>query len=71
MPNLRTVADVYTLPDLLARAVNRDPDGWALMFPNTKISFADLYERCPVVIRDRHRCWRPCRHPDVQLSRIC
>jgi fatty-acyl-CoA synthase len=46
MPNLRTVADVYTLPDLLARAVNRDPDGWALMFPNTKISFADLYERC-------------------------
>lgn len=46
MPDLRTVADVYTLPDLLARAVNRDPDGCALMFPDIKVSFAEQYDRC-------------------------
>ena len=50
MPH-HTVADVYTLPDLLARAANRDGDGWALMFPDAKVSFDQLYERCTTAAR--------------------
>jgi len=51
MTDPRTIADVYTLPDLLARAVNREPQDWALMFPGVKVSFADLYERCRTAAR--------------------
>ncbi len=39
------VADVYTLPDLLARAVRRDPDADALVFPAGRLSFRQLYDR--------------------------
>ncbi|MEM7287618.1 MAG: AMP-binding protein [Actinomycetota bacterium] len=41
----RVVADVYTLPDLVVRAAERDPDADALVFPDTRVSFAELYER--------------------------
>jgi fatty-acyl-CoA synthase len=51
MPDVRTIADVYTLPDLLARAANRDADGWALMFPDAKVSFSELYQRCSLAAR--------------------
>ncbi len=40
------VSDVYTLPDLLIRAVNRAPDDIGLLFPDARYSFADLHERC-------------------------
>ena len=45
MTDRRTVADVYTLPDLLARAANRAPDDDALVFPTSRTSFAELYDR--------------------------
>ncbi len=41
----RIVADVHTLPDLLARAANRAPDDDALVFPSSRTSFAELYDR--------------------------
>ena len=41
----RVVADVYTLPDLVVRAAERDPDGDALVFPESRVSFAELYDR--------------------------
>lgn len=41
----RVVADVYTLPDLVVRAAERDPDGDALVFPESRVSFTELYER--------------------------
>ncbi len=41
----RVVADVYTLPDLVVRAAERDPDGPALVFPESRVSFAELYDR--------------------------
>ena len=40
-----TVSDVYTLPDLLARAVNKHPDSDIVVFPESKTTFAQLYER--------------------------
>ena len=39
------VADVYTLPDLLVRAVNRDAHADALVFPGRRTSFGELYLR--------------------------
>ena len=48
---MKTVSDVYTVPDLLARAVNRAPDDPALMFPDTSRSFAELYERATAAAR--------------------
>ena len=36
---------MYTLPDLLVRAVNRDPDHDAIVFPDSRVSFSELYER--------------------------
>lgn len=44
-PSTRVVADVYTLPDLVVRAAGRDPDGDALVFPEGRVSFAELYDR--------------------------
>ena len=41
----RVVADVYTLPDLVVRAAERDPDADALVFPESRVSFAELYDR--------------------------
>ena len=41
----RVVADVYTLPDLVVRAAERDPDGAALVFPESRVTFAELYDR--------------------------
>lgn len=40
-----TVADVYTLPDLLVRAAHRSPDDDALVFPTGRTTFAQLYDR--------------------------
>lgn len=40
-----TVSDTYTVPDLLARAVNRDPDADCVVFPGARVSFAEQYER--------------------------
>ena len=39
------VSDVYTLPDLLARAVNRDPDGDAVVFPDQRVTYLQLFQR--------------------------
>ena len=39
------VSDVYTLPDLLARAVNEHPDSDIVVFPNSRTTFTELYER--------------------------
>ena len=43
--------DLYTLPDLLVRAAQRDPDGDALVFPGRRISFAELLDRATAVAR--------------------
>ena len=40
---MSVVADVYTMPDLLVRAVERDPDGDAVVFPDSRMSFRELY----------------------------
>ena len=42
----RTVADAYTLPDLLARGANRDPDADVLVFPDGRTTFEQQYLRC-------------------------
>jgi len=39
------VSDVYTLPDLLARAVNRDPDADAVVFPDQRVTYSQLFHR--------------------------
>ena len=39
------VSDVYTLPDLLARAVNRDPDADAVVFPDQRVTYSQLFQR--------------------------
>lgn len=39
------VSDVYTLPDLLARAVNRSPDADAVVFPNQRVTYSQLFQR--------------------------
>jgi fatty-acyl-CoA synthase len=43
--------DLYTLPDLLARAAERDADGDALVFPDQCISFSALLARATAVAR--------------------
>jgi len=43
---MSVVADVYTMPDLLVRAVERDPDGDAVVFPDSRTSYRDLYAQC-------------------------
>ena len=39
------VSDVYTLPDLLARAVNKFPDSDIVVFPESRTTYKELYER--------------------------
>ena len=39
------VSDVYTLPDLLARAVNRSPDADAVVFPTQRVTYSQLFQR--------------------------
>ena len=39
------VSDVYTLPDLLARAVNRDPEADAVVFPDQRVTYLELFQR--------------------------
>ena len=46
-----TASDTYTLPDLLARAVNRDPDADCLVFPSGRVSFAQMYSRAVTAAR--------------------
>jgi fatty-acyl-CoA synthase len=48
---MRTVSDVYTVPDLLVRAANRDPQGDCLVFPDSRVSFEEQYERAVSVAR--------------------
>lgn len=48
---MSTVSDVYTLPDLLVRAVNRNADHDALVFPDSRASFGDLYARALTAAR--------------------
>ncbi|MGI9598553.1 MAG: class I adenylate-forming enzyme family protein [Acidimicrobiales bacterium] len=45
------MADVYTLPDLLVRAVNRAPVDDALVFPDAVYSFAELLDRAVTAAR--------------------
>ena len=45
------VSDVYTLPDLLARAVNEHPDSDIVVFPNSRTTFTELYERASKAAR--------------------
>tara|TARA_B100001029_G_scaffold83670_1_gene68632 strand:- start:288 stop:1913 length:1626 start_codon:yes stop_codon:yes gene_type:complete len=42
---LLVVSDVYTLPDLLARAVNKFPDSDIVVFPESRTTYKELYER--------------------------
>ncbi|GIS33825.1 MAG: hypothetical protein Ct9H90mP5_02740 [Acidimicrobiaceae bacterium] len=59
------VSDVYTLPDLLARAVNEHPDSDIVVFPNSRTTFTELYERASkaarslkaIGIKPRRFCW--------------
>jgi fatty-acyl-CoA synthase len=37
--------DVYTLPDLLARAAERDPDADAVIFPEVRVTYGELDAR--------------------------
>jgi len=48
---LLVVSDVYTLPDLLARAVNEHPDSDIVVFPNSRTTFTELYERASKAAR--------------------
>ena len=65
------VADVYTLPDLLVRAVNRDAHADALVFPGRRTSFGELYLRAVDAARalaaQGHLRRRSRRYPDVEL----
>lgn len=47
-------ADVYTLPDLLVRAVNRAPGDDALVFPDAVYSYAELLDRATLAARSLH-----------------
>lgn len=40
-----TVADVYSVPDLVARAAARDPHGDALVLGSARVSFLELHDR--------------------------
>tara|TARA_S200000501_G_scaffold371576_1_gene414911 strand:- start:12386 stop:14011 length:1626 start_codon:yes stop_codon:yes gene_type:complete len=48
---LLVVSDVYTLPDLLARAVNKFPDSDILVFPESRTTYKELYERASEAAR--------------------
>jgi fatty-acyl-CoA synthase len=48
------IADVYTLPDLLVRAVNRAPTDEALLFPDARYTFADVHQRAVDAARRLH-----------------
>ncbi len=39
------IADVYTVPDLLVRAVNRAGDDKAILFPDESFTYSELYAR--------------------------
>jgi fatty-acyl-CoA synthase len=43
--------DVYTLPDLLARAAERDPEGDAVIFPDARVSYRELDARAVAAAR--------------------
>lgn len=47
----RRLTELYTLPDLVVRAAERDPDGDALLFPTSRTSFAGLLARATTVAR--------------------
>ncbi len=46
--------DVYTLPDLLARAAVRFPDSEAIVFPSRRLRYAELDARATEVARSLH-----------------
>jgi acyl-CoA synthetase (AMP-forming)/AMP-acid ligase II len=46
--------DVYTLPDLLARAAVRSPEADAIVFPSRRLSYAELDTRATEVARSLH-----------------
>ncbi len=52
----RTIADVHTVPDLVARAANRDPEGAAVVFPGERVTFAELYDRSVDTARSLAAC---------------
>jgi len=39
------VSDLYTFPDLLVRAVNRAGDDDAILFPDQKFTYSEIYDR--------------------------
>lgn len=45
------VTELYTIPDLLVRAAERDPDGDCLVFPNEHITFRSQLDRAVLVAR--------------------
>ncbi|MBT96042.1 MAG: AMP-dependent synthetase [Acidimicrobiaceae bacterium] len=45
------VSDVYTLPDLLARAVNKYPDSDIVVFPDSRTTYSQLFERASKTAR--------------------
>lgn len=45
------VSDVYTLPDLLARAVNKCPDSDVVVFPDSRTSYRELFDRASKTAR--------------------
>jgi acyl-CoA synthetase (AMP-forming)/AMP-acid ligase II len=48
---LLVVSDVYTLPDLLARAVNQSPDSDIVVFPDSRTSYRELFDRASTTAR--------------------
>tara|TARA_B100001094_G_scaffold177776_1_gene171752 strand:+ start:93771 stop:95399 length:1629 start_codon:yes stop_codon:yes gene_type:complete len=48
---LLVVSDVYTLPDLLARAVNKYPDSDIVVFPDSRTTYSQLFERASKTAR--------------------
>ena len=48
---MNQIADVYTVPDLLVRAVNRAGDDKAILFPDLDITYSELYGRAVMSAR--------------------
>ena len=48
---MNIVSDVYSIPDLLLRAVNRAEGDLAIAFPDSKLSFSQLYARAMLSAR--------------------
>ncbi len=42
---MNKVSDLYTFPDLLIRAVNRAGDDDAILFPDQKFTYSEIYDR--------------------------